>query len=334
MHDYRATVNLKNKLPNDMEPRRLPRWPFFLISAVIVVGATAFMREVQAPEFAGEIIVDIPAGYSVRDIARLLHEKNIIRSTELFELAIDWSERESEIRAGTYVFKEPANVFRVARRFAEGDHGITRAKITFPEGITVRDALAIAAKELPRVGIAEAEALSRKEGYLFPDTYFFFTTATTGDVIAAMEKNFAERTADLRERAEREGKRWEDVVIMASLIEREAATDTDRAIVSGILWKRLKIGMPLQVDATFMYLLGKTSAELTVDDLNMDSPYNTYRNKGLPPAPIANPGRASLLAALLPEESPYLYYLSDPGGAMHYARTFDEHKLNKEKYLR
>lgn len=332
MHEYRGALDLREEPPGGAKPQN-PRWPFFLIGVIVVVGTTAFIRWTHAPKFSEEIVIEIPVGYSVRDIARLLHEKNVIRSTHLFELAIDWSDRESVIPAGTYVFKKPENVFAVARRFVEGDHGITRIKVTLPEGVTVRDVLTITAKTLPRVSPNEADAFLHKEGYLFPDTYFFFTTATTGDVIAAMEKNFFERTADLRKQAEREGKRWEDVVIMASLIEREAATDTDRMLISGILWKRLKIGMPLQVDATFMYLLGKSSAELTVDDLNMDSPYNTYRNKGLPPAPIANPGRASLLAALSPKESPYLYYLSGADGIMHYAKTFEEHKLNKEKYL-
>ena len=111
-------------------------------------------------------------------------------------------------------------------------------------------------------------------------------------------------------------------------------TDKDHKIISGILWKRIGMNMPLQVDAPFLYILGKTSAELTLADLKKDSPYNTYVNRGLPIGPIGNPGFSALRAAVFPASSPYLYYLSDNEGIMHYAKTFEEHKANKEKYLR
>ena len=127
---------------------------------------------------------------------------------------------------------------------------------------------------------------------------------------------------------------FSDIVIVASILEKEVKTSESRAIVSGILWKRLALGMPLQVDATLGYITGKTSAELTIDNLNADSPYNTYRNKGLPPTPISNPGLLALDAALHPKSSPYLYYLSDNNGVIHYAVTFEEHKANKARYLR
>jgi UPF0755 protein len=121
---------------------------------------------------------------------------------------------------------------------------------------------------------------------------------------------------------------------MASLIEEETATPEDRRIVSGILWKRLSSGMRLQVDATFAYTIGKGSLELTTEDLKSDSPYNTYRIYGLPPTPIVNPGLDAITAALHPTSSPYVYYLSDKNGVMHYSKTFEEHKLAKAKYLR
>ena len=121
---------------------------------------------------------------------------------------------------------------------------------------------------------------------------------------------------------------------MASIIEGEAVTPEDRRIVSGILWTRMKNGMRLGVDAPFAYIMGKGSLELTQTDLATTSPYNTYRVAGLPPTPINNPGIDAIAAALAPSSTPYLYYLSDKEGSMHYARTFAEHKLNKEKYLR
>ena len=121
---------------------------------------------------------------------------------------------------------------------------------------------------------------------------------------------------------------------MASLLEEEARQTPTRRTVAGILWKRLDLGMPLQVDATLRYLLGKSSHELTREDLEYDSPYNTYKDAGLPPGPISNPGLDAILAALRPVETAYLYFLTDSEGNIHYARTFEEHVANKAMYLR
>ena len=125
-----------------------------------------------------------------------------------------------------------------------------------------------------------------------------------------------------------------DIIIMASILEREAATSEDMALVSGVLWNRISKGMPLQVDATFMYLLGRKSSELTTADLKIKSAYNTYTNKGLPAGPIGNPGITAIRAAIHPTATSNMYYLSDKDGVMHYAKTFNEHIANKAKYLR
>ena len=121
---------------------------------------------------------------------------------------------------------------------------------------------------------------------------------------------------------------------MASLIEKEASGEKDRNIVSGILWKRIEKGIPLQVDAPFLYILGKESSELTKSDLSINSPFNTYKYKGLTPSPIGNPGLDSIKAAINPEDSPYLYYLHDAEGNIHYARTYSEHQKNIRTYLK
>ena len=125
-----------------------------------------------------------------------------------------------------------------------------------------------------------------------------------------------------------------DIVNMASILEREASTPEDMSLVSGVLWNRISKGMPLQVDATFMYLLGRKSSELTTADLKIKSAYNTYVNKGLPGGPIGNPGITAISAAINPTATSFMYYLSDKDGMMHYAKTFDEHVANKNKYLR
>ncbi len=162
-----------------------------------------------------------------------------------------------------------------------------------------------------------------KEGYLFPDTYFFSGQENEVKVAQMMEENFQKKVKEIKPAD----------LIIASILEREARILEDKKIIAGILWKRLKTGMPLQVDATLNYLNGKTSEDMTVEDLNVDSPYNTYLYTGLPPSPICNPGLDSISAALNPQDSPYWYYLSDKQGIIHFAETFDEHKINKAKYL-
>lgn len=124
------------------------------------------------------------------------------------------------------------------------------------------------------------------------------------------------------------------IFVMASILEREAKNSDEAGIISGILWKRLEKGMPLQVDATFLYTIGKGSDQLTTADLAHNEPYNTYVNKGLPPGPIGNPGVSMVLAALHPVDSSYYYYLHDPNGHVHFAKTYSEHLANKKKYLK
>ena len=171
-----------------------------------------------------------------------------------------------------------------------------------------------------------------KEGYLFPDTYFISPAIKPEDLIEKMSINFNEKIPNISGISTTTYK-FEDVIIMASILEREARTMESRRIIAGILWKRLKIGMPLQVDSSFLYINGKGTFELTLDDLKTDSPHNTYKYKGLPVGPIGNPGEDSIFAAIHPIETKYLYFLTGHDGKMYYGKTFDEHKKNKAKYL-
>ena len=172
------------------------------------------------------------------------------------------------------------------------------------------------------------------EGFLFPDTYFIPQNISPKGVIELMIKNLDEKiTVKMREDIKESGKTFFDIIIMASILENEAITFKDKKIVSGLLWKRLEEGMPLQVDATLQYFTGKNTFQLTLEDLDLDSPYNTYEYKGLPLGPITNPGIWSIKAAIYPEESPYWFYLSDKESIIHYSETFEEHKAKKFKYL-
>lgn len=281
----------------------------------------------------GEMIA-VEQGAALGQVSYALKEQHIIRSRMVFEFCMITFGGEKHVVAGNYLFKEPINACAVARRIARGITGVPAVKVTFPEGLSNAQIAETAAKVLPKFDQArfvdEARTL---EGYLFPETYFFDPQATTDDVQKTMRTQFEKEIAPLKSDIEKSEHSLSEIVIMASILEKEARTPEDQALVSGILWKRIKLGMPLQVDAPFNYLLGKESSELTQADLAMKSGYNTYKNKGLPIGPIGNPGLAAIRAAITPTVSPYLYYLSDKEGRMHYAKNFEEHKANKAKYL-
>lgn len=176
------------------------------------------------------------------------------------------------------------------------------------------------------------------EGFLFPDTYRFWPDSSLEAIVKKFLDNFDKKlTPAWRAEIKKQNKKIYDVVIMASLIEKEVKSDKDRALVSGILWKRLEAKMKLDVDYTICYIKaqqGKNCGNITADDKKIDSPYNTYLYKGLPKGPIANPGEAALKAAIFPEASPYWYYLSTPDGRTIFSKTLDEHNAAKRKYLR
>lgn len=278
----------------------------------------------SAPEnFPAGIVVKIEEGISATRIVNQLESTGIIKTTWPLSFIIKALHKEKDIKSGDYVFDEPLSAFGVAMRIVKGDFNVKMARVTVPEGSTLKD---IAEIFNPFENFNKDNFLTATEnleGYLFPDTYFFSPYADTSEVIKAMRNNFKNKVGDISS----------EVVIMASLIEKEVANKSDRRIVSGILWKRLNIGMPLQVDAIFPYIMGKKSFELTPEDLKVDSPYNTYLYKGLPPYPIASPGLDAIEAALNPSDSAYFYYLSDKEGNTHYAVSLDEHKTNKIKYL-
>ena len=236
--------------------------------------------------------------------------------------------------SGDYYFSHKESLYTIVRRITKGDYEIMPIKVTIPEGSNVYDISTIFLNKVDTINpIDFLNEAKSKEGYLFPDTYFFLPTVTSDQIISQMSENFTTKITPLSAEISASGRSESQIIIMASILEEEAQTDTDRRIVSGILWKRLDDGIPLQVDSTIRYVTGKTSSELTVADLQSDSPYNTYVNKGLPIGPISNPGLESIEAALNPTSTNYLYFLSDASGTMHYAMTLKQHDENRKKYL-
>ncbi len=302
----------------------------FLVLSLVVLGVVyvAFISSPNSTNYP--IKLNIESGDTLQDISVNAESLQLIRSKTAFQTMMYLVEGDTRIQAGTYIFERPVTVVDVALKVARGDRDITSLKITIPEGYTRQEIAQLFSTKLKKFDSKDfLEKTKNMEGYLFPETYFFFEDATTEMVVQQLSDQFNKKTKNL----DLKGKSLKEVVIMASIIEKEALGDNDRKIISGILWKRLSIKMPLQVDATFKFILGKESSELTVDDLKFDSPYNTYTNRGLPPGPISNPGIESINAAINPTESKYLYYLHDKSGKAYYAESFEEHKKNKSLYL-
>ncbi len=284
--------------------------------------------------FSAPTLVHIPSGASFSDIATILKDANVIYSKTLLRLFVGVTGGADRMRAGEYIFEEAEHIPRVAWRLMQGHHGIEPVRVVLPEGLTIAQMSDVLSTKLIGFDTAQFRRLALgKEGFLFPDTYFFLPNTTPEQVVQTLSLRFDEVVEPLTDDITQSGRSMSDVVVMASILEKEANTFEDKKIVAGILWKRLEIGMALQVDATFMYTLGKASHELTEEDLQTDTPYNTYTRPGLPPAPIANPGLESLQAALAPSPTSHLFYLTGADGAMYYADDFEGHKANKAKYL-
>jgi len=330
---------------------------FLAIVVVLSVASAWYVWSVSPVDRASEerLAVKIESGTSVRQIAQLLTEKHLIRSPLAFVLAVRFSGKESDLQAGKFVLRPSMSVGEIIIVLQEGK--AEEMLITIPEGFTVRDMDALLTEKglieegdiiacaqtcdfssfefLPAVeGLAERGG--KLEGYLFPDTYYV-------EVDGFVDKFFLERLLTtfkhrvveaLGEEIGRGGRSLHEIVTMASLIEEETLTDEERSVVSGILWKRYDDGRGLGVDATVRYITGNPSDEITTKDLNVNSPYNTRKFKGLPPGPIASPGFASILAALHPQESSYWYYLHGTDGQIRYAVTNEEHNINRWRYIR
>lgn len=278
-----------------------------------ILCIVTFLFFLNSPiDFPTGSITSINQGESLRSVSLKLKENHIIRSRTVFEAFVIIYGTEKHVISADYFFENKLPVYEVARRIAKGERHLAPVKVTIPEGFNIFDIALLFSSKLPTFNkdkfLLEAKAF---EGYLFPDTYFFFTTDGEGQVIKSMSENFKKKIATLKPKIIASGKTEKEIIIMASLIEGEAKGENDRAFISGILWKRLKLGMALQVD----------------------SAPETYKVRGLPKNPIGNPGLKATLASIEPKASPYLYYLHDKDGKIHYAKSFTEHRANIKKYL-
>lgn len=307
-----------------------------LITVALFVALISFYTAIfRAPaKFPIGETITIEEGSTLSSIADGLKEQGVVRSSLWLRNIVIILNGEDGALSGDYFLGRQENIFSMARRITKGDFDLDLVRVVVPEGATADEIGQIFEKKFDSFNKEKfLNLVDGNEGYLFPDTYHFLPNVEEGEVARVLSNTFVEKLAEIDEEIREFEKPIDEIISMASIIEKEARTTETRRTIAGILWKRLEIGMPLQVDAVFSYVNGKNSFTLTLDDLQYDHSYNTYTNKGLPPTPIANPGLDSIRAAINPIESDYLYFLSDRSGNMHYSRTFEEHVRKKKIYL-
>ncbi len=266
-----------------------------------------------APYGNKDVIIHISNGKSINSVALQLKSEKAIRYDFTLKIFIKLLKSGKGIVSGDYLIKKNSQVWTVAWQIGRGYHNIEPIKIVIREGLTNEEIATILADKL--AGFRRDLFLSStndKQGYLFPDTYFFFPLDTTDEIIEKLSNNFQMKIKNLSSEIDKSGKSLSEIITMASILEGEARGKEDIGIISGILWKRISLDIPLQVD---------------IDK-------STYNVKGLPTKPLNNPGLLSINATINPINSPYLYYLHDKNGDVHYAVTFDEHKRNINNYLK
>jgi UPF0755 protein len=322
-----------------------------LILLVVAIGGAWWVRSRLVTPYRGfggeKALVEIPPGTGVTGIAQRLVGSGVVPDVWTFRLAAKLDGVDRRLQAGEYRFTVPATPSEVADRIARGD--VFKKPVTFPEGLTFREMGAI----FERADLGTAADFDRAasdgtiaagfdpdattlEGFLFPDTYAMPSHTDADTMVRAMVTEFSKQfDATLRADATARQMTAHDVVTLASIVEKETARAEERPLVAAVYQNRLRLHMPLQCDPTVIYALmqaGRWDGNIRKGDLQIDSPYNTYRYAGLPPGPIASPGRPSIEAAIHPADVPYLYFVSKGDGSHVFAATLDEHNRNVAKY--
>ncbi|OGH39078.1 MAG: hypothetical protein A3B44_03200 [Candidatus Levybacteria bacterium RIFCSPLOWO2_01_FULL_38_21] len=313
---------------------------FIILLAVLLLfaGATVLWwkngSRAQDPANKSSQIFVVVKGEGVREIANSLKTKGLIKDPIVFFLQTKRLGLDKDLEAGDFRLSPSMSLYTIIQNLT---HGTLDIWITIPEGIRAEEIANILKKGIPSYKPDWRETLATREGYLFPDTYLIPRDADINLVMSLLNNNFGNKYDGVD--AEKTGLSQEEIVTIASLVEREAKLAQDRPLVASVILNRLGIGMKLDIDATVQYALGYQENEktwwkknLTKDDLKINSPYNTYRNADLPPSPISNPGLSSIMAVVNPSKTNYLYYVSDKSGHLHFATTLKEQNVNIEKY--
>ncbi|MDP3900270.1 MAG: endolytic transglycosylase MltG [bacterium] len=336
------------------------------ITAIVIVMVyffSSFNGSVQS--VSQEVLFTIDPGQGVSVVGQNLADQNLIASKFNFEMYIWLKNWGANIQAGDYVLDKKMTIAEISKTLVRGEALSNEKIVKIIEGWRASDI----ADYLETNNIASGALFSKLvncpkyndcvdtesadvytflkeapggavettlEGFLFPDTYRVFKDANAGDIIAKMLNNFSKKlTPQMREDIAKQNKSVYEIITMASIIEREVRSAEDMKVVSGIFWNRLGIDMALQSDATLSYYLKDKKPAHNLAELETDTPFNTYKYRGLPPAPISNPGLNAITAAIYPDDTNYLYFLNNlETGQSYFAETLDEHNKNKALYLR
>ncbi len=307
-----------------------------ILAVVLLIGFFLWWNNGNAPvnskDTAQKFFV-IPKGTAVRVIGNELKEQGLIRDPVVFFIYVKKNNLDHEIQAGAYKLSPSMNLSQIMDTIR---HGTVDIWVTLPEGLRAEEIAQILKTEIPSYQDSWVSALKAQEGYLFPDTYLIPKDADVDSIISILKNNFYKK---IEERGiSRSDPQLNKIVIMASLIEREAITDEEKPMIASVMTNRLNDGMSLDIDATLQYAKGKGMNGKwwnvpTGEDRKIPSLYNTYLNPGLPVGPIANPGIEAITAAKNPARTGYYYYIHDPKGTIHFATTLEDHNRNIQKYL-
>jgi UPF0755 protein len=328
-----------------------------IVGILILLGAIAgfyVLYQIKTPvsksEYAQEVVIE--KGDSIKIIGRKLEKAELIRGSFYFEIYV-WLKNEKNLQAGEYIFRPSMPISEIVESLAGGKINRDDIKITIPEGFSVKqidERLAQAGLinlgefynfdvgpfvPPPPGGQEYHLPMSKEEGFLFPDTYFFKKDASVQDIFKKMNDNFNGKiTNEMLSEINRQGKMLHDVIVVASIVQQESTSSEEMAKIAGAFYNRLNIGMALQSDATINYITGKGMRQPLLEDTKIDSPYNTYKYKGLPPTPICNPGIDAIKAAIWPEQHDYFYFLHPLNAPTIFSKTLEEHNINKAKWLK
>lgn len=316
---------------------------FSILTIALIVGGIWFVTNITAAgndKTLKRFVVE--KGETANQIGIDLQKQGLIKSSIAFRIYTQVTQSAKNIKSGSYELSANLWTPQIVDKLLAGP---VEVWVTVPEGLRREE---VAARFVDGLGLTGSEATKfyndflkltdNKEGFLFPDTYLFVKDATPGSVVNTMEANFNQKYQSVKS-TQTNNLSEEEVINLASIVQREAITDSDMQLVAAILLNRKNSGMTLGSDVTLEYALGKQpdgswwKKDLTIDDLALNSPYNTRLNVGLPPTPVSNPGLVAIKAALNPPQTDYLYYLADKDGKLHFAKTLDEHNANIAKYL-
>ena len=332
---------------------------FVLFIILIMIGGLIVFNSLSSPDNVDwsnleEGVFEIEKGEGVNAISRKLKDAGLIKSKLAFETFVWIKKLEGNFKAGEYKIDEVKSVQEIVSVLTGQDFLSKDQKITIIEGYNNKEIDEYFSEKevlgegefieqiniLTKEKVTQYDFLASKpegidlEGYIFPDTYHITGNASAEEIIDKALKNFGSKlTPELREKIKEQGKTIHEIITLASIVENEVAKSEDMRIVAGIFWNRLEIGMALQSDATVNYITGGKTTQPTYDDLEADSLYNTYKHRGLPPGPIANPGIASIKAVVEPIETDYLFFLTTRENETIFSKTFAEHVTAKHKYL-